>query len=301
MTKKLQIGFMRQILILCVLLLGQTSLAATKRALLIGVSVYQKHKQSQLNWNSIHGTNDVSLMSQTLRHQRFTVTVLENDQATAEGIRKALVNLAKQTKRGDLVYVHFSGHGQPVEDRNGDEPDGWDEAIVPFDAGKRYIAGAYEGDKHIIDDELNTYITNIRKKAGNKGFVYVVLDACHMGDASRGWQEDDDSVFIRGTNTGFSRSGKPFVPKRMDKRPVIRIPQVTGAANACYLEACRSYETNAEIKEKNHYYGPMSYYISNVLSNIWLTHDIAWIEKVMQKMEADNRLITQHMVVERSF
>lgn len=291
---------MKKILILCLLLCGQLSYAATRRALLIGLSTYQKHKQSQLNWNSIHGTNDIKLIGRTLKNQGFTVTVLENDQATAGNIRKVLVSLAKQTKKGDLVYVQFSGHGQPVEDRDGDEPDGWDEAIVPFDAGKRYVPRVYEGKNHIIDDELNTYITNIRKKAGSTGFVYVVLDACHMGDASRGWQEDADSVFIRGTNVGLSQSGKPFVPKRMDKRPVIRISRVAGAANACYLEACRSYETNAEIKVGNQYYGPLSYYVSETLSQIRLTHNIAWIEKVMKKMEADNRLITQHMVVERS-
>lgn len=218
--------------------------AATKRALLIGISTYPKYKQSQLNWHNIHGANDVALISNTLKKQGFAITTLTNRQATAQAIRKAIIRLSRQTESGDLVYIHFSGHGQPFEDRDGDEADGWDESIVPYNAGLRYIKNVYEGQNHILDDELNVYITNIRKKAGVKGFVYVVIDACYSGGMSKG-DEEEDSIIIRGTNVGFSRSGKPFVP-RIDKRRSLKVSVVKGASKACYLEACRPYQTDKD-------------------------------------------------------
>lgn len=293
MTKRLIISALT--FAVCIL----SASAMTKRALLIGLSDYPKYKQTQLDWHNIHGANDVALIGGTLKKQGFTVTALTNKQATAQAIRKAFARLSKQTKAGDLVYVHFSGHGQPFEDRNGDEADGWDEAIVPYNAGQHYIDNVYDGRNHIIDDELNIYITNIRKKAGVKGFVYVVLDACHMGDASRGDEDDEDSVYVRGSNVGFSRSGKPFIP-RIDARPVIKVPGGTNMSPTCYLEACRSYQTNTEIKEGKQYYGPLSYYINKVLSRSKLNMNTAWIDNVRKLMNADRRLVKQNMVVERS-
>lgn len=273
--------------------------AVTKRALLIGLSTYPKYKQSQLNWNNIHGANDVALVGGTLKRQGFTITTLTNQQATAQAIRKAFAKLTRQANPGDLVYIHFSGHGQPFEDRDGDETDGWDESIVPYNAGLHYIANVYDGRNHIIDDELNVYITNLRKKVGMKGFVYVVLDACHMGGAFRGDEDEEDNLIVRGTNVGFSRNGKPFIP-RIDARPVIKVPVGKNMANTCYVEACRAYQSNREICVGKLYYGPLSFYVNQVLSTHPLSSNTLWIDDVKKMMESDKRLIKQNIVVERS-
>lgn len=275
------------------------AIAGGKLALVVGVSDYQKHKRPELNWQPIHGANDAALISHTLEAQGFRVARLVGKRATADGIRRGLKQLERQTKAGDMVYIHFSGHGQPVEDLSGDEPDGWDEAIVPYDAGQRYVAGVYEGGRHIIDDELNVSVSAIRRRAGKNGFVYVVVDACHAGGASRGEDAEEDTLFARGTNAGFSRSGKPFVP-RIDTRPVIRIPGGANMADACYLEACRSYQTNTEIKADGQYYGPLTYYINKVIWKHRLTNNTAWTAEVRRMMAADIRLQRQNMVVEQS-
>lgn len=162
---------------------------AKKRALLIGISHYpQTTKSNPCTWINIHGSNDVRLLRGTLQKQGFRITTLTNAQATASHIRHALKRLCQQATKGDMVVIHFSGHGQPFEDLSGDEADGWDEAIVPYDAKKCY-SRTYTGQCHIIDDELERYINNLRTTVGPRGFVYVVLDACHMGGASRGESE----------------------------------------------------------------------------------------------------------------
>jgi len=38
----------------------------------------------------------------------------------------------KESKNGDVVFCHYSGHGGRVRDDNGDEEDGYDETLIPL-------------------------------------------------------------------------------------------------------------------------------------------------------------------------
>ena len=160
--------------------------AQQKRALLIGISDYGNAREDPDKWSNISGANDVKLLTPLFKEQGFAVASLVDAEATHSAIIKALNKLTKRCKKGDLVYLHFSMHGQPIEDLDGDEKDGWDEALIPVDAQMRYKQGVYEGDKHLLDDTLEEYFNKIRSKLGAKGQLYVVLDACHSGTASRG-------------------------------------------------------------------------------------------------------------------
>ncbi len=288
----------KKISIFCVLLFffSISVYAQSKRALLIGISDYPQNETN--SWNNIHGTNDVDLISKTLKTQFFKITTIINKSATASKIRKVLKRFPKSCELGDIIYLHFSCHGQPVEDLDGDEDDGWDEALVPIDALKEYQKGKYIGENHIVDDELNIYLNSIRKKVGPKGFVYVVVDACHAGSSFRG-DEEEDSVIVRGTNRGFSLTGKQFAPK-IDKRGQIKIEKSTSMANICILEACRSYQVNSEIKEKGNYYGSLSYYVNKVLQSEKLGTNMNWVFQVNQYMNRDKRLLRQNLVIETS-
>lgn len=268
---------------------------AKKRALVVGISNYPQ-TNVVASWNSIHGANDVSLLTPTLRKQGFCIESLIDSHATAFNIRKALKDLASKSTKGDLIYIHFSCHGQPFEDTSGDEEDGWDESIVPFDAQKTYHKH-YKGENHIIDDELEKYINTIREKIGSSGFVYVILDACHMGGASRDESETEDEEYTRGTNRGFSPYSKKYIPK-IDRRGHLKLKSSSKLAGVCYIEACRSYQSNTEIKENNSFYGPLSYYINKSLGIITLSNATSWVSMVVKSMEQDRRLIKQNPVIE---
>ncbi len=287
-----------KISIFCVLLFffSISAYAQSKRALLIGISDYPQNETNF--WDNIHGSNDVDLISKTLKTQSFKISTIINKSATASKIRKVLKTFSGSCELGDIVYIHFSCHGQPVEDINGDEDDGWDEALVPIDALKEYQKGKYIGENHIVDDELNIYLNSIRKKVGPKGFVYVVVDACHAGSSFRG-DEEEDSVIVRGTNRGFSLTGKQFAPK-IDKRGQIKIEESASMANICILEACRSYQVNSEIKEKGNYYGSLSYYVNKALQSEKLGTNMNWVFQVNQYMNRDKRLLRQNLVIETS-
>jgi len=180
--------------------------AQRKRAFMVGISHYDT-ALTGYQWNNINGVEDINLLSPILKKQGFDLVTLLDDMATYSNITTQLSQFIKKTRKGDIVYIHFSAHGQPVEDMNGDEKDGWDEAIVPIDAYKLYKKGTYEGNNHLLDDQLNIYVKKLREKIGSSGFLYVIIDACHAGTSSRA---NDETV--RGTKVGFTYNNKVFKP-----------------------------------------------------------------------------------------
>lgn len=287
---------------ICFMLLYSFELlsAQTKRAFVVGISEYPQSSENA--WATIHGANDADLIASVLKKQGFRITKLCDKAATANKIRREMASLVASCRKGDVVYLHFSCHGQPFEDLNGDEEDGWDESIIPYDALMTYTKGKYEGANHITDDELHSFFLQLRKAVGINGFVSVVIDACHAGGSSRGddeLEEDEDEFFVRGTKKGFSPRGREFRP-RINSRGNFQIPQETGMANIAIIEACRSYQSNYEIKQSAHYYGPLSYYVCQVLTRKNISANLDWILEVKRLMDSDRRLTRQNMVYETS-
>ena len=183
-------------LLFVLLLLCGIANAQNKRALVIGIGDYPEES----GWCKIHGDNDISIVTEMLEENGFEqVQILCNKAATKKGIIDALDNLAKKATLGDVIYIHFSGHGQQITDLDGDEPDGYDEAWIPYDACKDYSA-KYKGQNHIVDDELFDFLNQLRAKVGDKGKIIVVSDACHSGSGSRG---DEDEDVVRGVQEKF--------------------------------------------------------------------------------------------------
>jgi hypothetical protein len=157
-----------------------------KRALIIAVGDYPKES----GWMDISSLNDVPLIQGALVHQGFDVnniSLVTDAQATKKGILDAFEEFKSTVNRGDVVVIHYSGHGQQVEDKGRkDEVDGLDESLVPYDAQVRYKEGEYEGENHLTDDEMNDFLTDLRAKLGPEGDILVILDACHSGTGTRG-------------------------------------------------------------------------------------------------------------------
>lgn len=211
-------------------------------------------------WNNINGVEDVNLLSPILKKQGFSLSSILDEKATYQNITTQLTSFINKTKKGDIVYLHFSTHGQPVEDTNGDEEDGWDEAIVPIDAYKLYKKGVYEGQCHLIDDQLNKFVKKLRVKIGVTGFLYVVIDACHAGTSSRA---NDETV--RGTKVGFTYNNKVFKPT-VQKKSHYKIEFSPRMSHIIFLEACRPDQINTEIKVSGKRCGPLSYHIAKALA-----------------------------------
>ena len=244
---------MRIILIIFYLqLLSLSVTAQTKRALAIGLG-----EQQDKAWNKINGDKDVPLVQTMLKNAGFkSVTTLVNRQATKVGIVGAFKRLTASCKQGDVVYIHYSGHGQQMTDVHNDEKDGLDECWIPYDAYRKANA-TYHGEKHLTDDELNVYLNAIRNKIGAKGKLLVVIDACHSGDGTRG-DEDEvvrgvedtlvvDSLNARGLYETFEAI-KSFFMGDNGKENIINTKAKPLAERWITISACRSDQVNVEMK-----------------------------------------------------
>ena len=262
---------MRMRLIIYLLLLLSLSVTAqTKRALVIGLG-----EQQDKAWNKINGDKDVPLVQGILKSAGFrSVTTLVNRQATKSGIVGAFKKMTASCKQGDVLYIHYSGHGQQMTDVHNDEKDGLDECWIPYDAYRKASA-TYHGEKHLTDDELNVYLNAIRNKIGAKGKLLVVIDACHSGDGTRG--DDDeivrgvedtlvvDSLNTRGLYETFEAI-KSFFMGDNGKENVINTKAKPLAERWITISACRSDQVNVEMKSPT--VGKLTYALWTELKNI---------------------------------
>lgn len=246
---------MRRIVITLLICSFLGSIYATNRALLIGIGKYKTGTQ----WSEIHGDADVDLLKPLLEKKGFEVTTLKNDEATKQGIVAALNQLIKECDKGDNVYFHFSGHGQPMEDLNGDEETFYDQTMVPYDAVIYYEEGEYEGENHFLDDEYSYYINSLRNKLGDSGKLFIAIDACHSEGMQRG---DSDTIVVRGTDYTFRFNGKK--PDRNFKVPVT----LSSGASTVIVSACGKEEVNYEYRTSSgKMFGSLTYYMSYLMQS----------------------------------
>lgn len=175
---------MKKFLILLLFFSISTISFGNKYAVIIAVGEYP----AKTGWSSISSANDVPLIKSSLLKQGFSeeniLTVL-NAEATKSNILASLKKLEESISPGDIVVIHYSGHGQQIFDDNSEEIDGLDEALVPVDAWVKYTHN-YKGENHIRDDEIGNIIANFRNKLGKDGQLLMLLDSCHSGSSTRG-------------------------------------------------------------------------------------------------------------------
>ena len=116
--------------------------------------------------------NDSRNWSAEFQRLGFTVTALENEQATLAGVRAAITRILETTPDAGQAVIQFAGHGTQFEDQDGDEEDGFDEAYVPFD----YLESGC-----LLDDELNALL----RAHCDRVRITLFFDTCHSGSASR--------------------------------------------------------------------------------------------------------------------
>jgi metacaspase-1 len=116
--------------------------------------------------------NDANDWAAAFATRGFSVEKIFDRKATRAGMRTAIQNLMAKGKNGDSLILQYSGHGSFVPDEDGDEPDGTDECLCPYDIGTQ---------GPITDDELfdlfNTRATGVR--------LVMISDSCHSGTVAR--------------------------------------------------------------------------------------------------------------------
>lgn len=228
-----------------------------QRALIIALSDYN---EATTGWNPIHADNDANILRKTLELIGFRpdrISLITNEHGTKSAIEKRVEQFIQTVRPGEFVYMHISAHGQQLRDDDGDEADGYDEAMVPLDAPRdRFKVPGYRGENHIRDDAIRLWIQAIRERAGNQGRVLFVGDFCHSGSATRGIQP------IRGTP--LTLEGKRVAYS--GEKTMESFESQRNLADLFCMFAASPNESNAEINVGNTYYGSLTYSVCKTLA-----------------------------------
>ncbi|GGJ28980.1 caspase family protein [Deinococcus roseus] len=179
--------------------MGLSSIAfAENRALLVGLAEY-KDPKANLRGPEV----DVKLIGEVIGELGFKpdqVHTLMNQQATRANILNQMRTwLTEGVGPNDKVIFYYSGHGAQVNDRSGDEADGCDESIVPYDLNL------------ILDDEIQNVLDGVKARE-----VLVMFDSCFSGTVTKSLFDidedvDADSKFWEKSSTGCGlASNKDF-------------------------------------------------------------------------------------------
>lgn len=113
--------------------------------------------------------NDARDMEKIASARGFKTKILLTKDATSAAFITFLKGAAKQLKKGDELFLTYSGHGGQVPDRNGDESsDGLDETWCLYD-------------RQVIDDELYAIWGTFEKGVR----ILMLSDSCHSGTVSK--------------------------------------------------------------------------------------------------------------------
>lgn len=143
-----------------------------KKALLVGINTY-RHGPLRGCVNDVIYIFKVLTSKFGFKHEN--IKVLTDYEATKQNILGGLDWLTKDTKAGDQIVFHYSGHGSQVtvnDWTNNTEPDGRDEIICTVDM---------RWDDPLRDHEMGAYFKRIHKRCGS----LAILDCCHSGTGLR--------------------------------------------------------------------------------------------------------------------
>jgi hypothetical protein len=222
----------------------------TRKALLIGINQYE-------NVTSLKGCgNDVFNLSGVLREfagfDSAEVRAVAHDRATKKRIEDRIDWLLSGAKAGDLLVLHFSGHGSQVRDRNQNElSDDLDEILCPYDMD-------WDG-TFITDDYLQE-----RLRVPSGVVLEVILDTCHSGQGSEqvGFSglapnvsdPDRQPRFIEPpVDILIRHSGESLPAKRLFRSPTV-------ASHVALWSACAEFQTAADARINGVFNGAFTFY-----------------------------------------
>jgi uncharacterized caspase-like protein len=227
-----------------------------RRALLIGIDHYA------IPGADLRGcVNDVELVAGVLRDlydvPDESLTLLTDAKATKAAMQEAIAGLVDGAVPGDVLYLHYSGHGSNVPDTSGDESDGRDEILCPHDL---------DWDDPLTDDWLRATFDRLDPAAS----LTVVMDCCHSGTNTREplpppglAQPEVVERFL--PNPGDEERGGAHTgtPRRSRRRRDGDVHEVDIVETL--VSGCRDTQTSADARIGSSYNGAFTYYLVRAL------------------------------------
>lgn len=255
-----------------------------KKALLIGINYFGSK-------NQLNGCiNDAKNVKQFLLTQGFSeddIVLLSDDQTMARGVptKQNIIDgmrwLVKDSRPSSSLWFSYSGHGVQLEDKNGDEDDGFDEAICPLD---------FETAGLLSDDEMHDILVTPLRQGVR---LTALFDSCHSGTAldlpymysTKGLLKEPNflknagedlmstfNAYTKGDQRAMVKGLKGLFNTVVNKDKTQQANDYakknkTSPADVISLSGCKDDQTSADAKEQGQSTGAMSYAFIKVLAN----------------------------------
>jgi metacaspase-1 len=246
-----------------------------KRAICVGINKFANYPQFALN-GCVNDANDMAaLCKQVLGFKASEVTVLTDAKATKAAIMSALTTAVKDAKAGKISSLLFawSSHGTQMTDTSGDEPDGKDEAFVPYDIAEKN--GDWDPARIISDDEFHDLFGQLPANV----LLEVYLDTCHSGSGLRGAEfglHAPRARFVappsrQGVGRQAAVSGFTLGARAPAKKMSAAAKKAAAAASATdglhhiLWSGCKADQTSADAYFSGRYNGAFTYHYIKVL------------------------------------
>ncbi|XP_076893569.1 metacaspase-1-like [Bidens hawaiensis] len=144
-----------------------------KRAVLCGITYNNHMKKLEASVDNVRSMH--RLLVNKLGFPNASILVLTEEESdryripTKRNIQAALRWLVQGCQPGDSLFFYYAGHASQIQDEDGDEVDGYDEALCPLDYK---VAGT------ILDDEINATIVAPLPRGVT---LHSVVDTCFSG------------------------------------------------------------------------------------------------------------------------
>ena len=241
-----------------------------KNALLVGIN----YKGTNYELNGC--INDVTNMSKFLKtvSKYDKITEMTDDtpiKPTRSNIISNLINMVKNSKRGDRLLFLYSGHGSLVKDKNKDEVSGYDSCLCPIDT--------LENGKYITDDEIRNKIVN-KIPAGVR--MTFIFDCCHNGtgcDLTYTLNDNSDANSVEHNEYNNNIMNTPETEMSLvEKICKIKMTNIQSTSknskykesvgNVCMLSGCLDSQTAADAYENGKYGGALCISLLEILKEM---------------------------------
>jgi hypothetical protein len=234
----------------------------SKKALCIGINDYPGTQ------NDLSGcVNDANDWAAELTGRGYTVNKLIDAQASLGAMTAAFQQFIGSAVSGDTLIITYSGHGTWVPDSSGDEPDGRDEGLCPWDIGS---AGP------LLDDEIRNLFG---QRAGGVRIV-LISDSCHSGSVTRGDDSDLDPGAARARFLPLEAWMSAAELPSPSKRPPGLVSGLRRSGGDLLLAGCLDTQYSWDTSFKGRPNGAFTYYALKTLRENKPTTYAAWFNAI---------------------
>jgi len=183
----------------------------------------------------------------------FEIIEYSDSAVIKDSFLSALEMVIALLRSGDVLLIHYSGHGTYTYDSSGDEEDGYDEAVYLYDG-------------MLIDDSINAELQNIPDGAT----VVILLDSCFSGSATR--KEGVKNRFIPNNDLPPRKTIRKKFAKSDDMKWLV-------------ISGCGEHQTSADAYIDGEWHGAFTYYCLKALQP-GMTYQ-EWFDKIRTYLPND--------------